>query len=251
MPSLAIVVTLSDEVMDLDRLRLLSVPVDTAATHNQTVGVPRDLEMDHPGAVVLKDRCPRRAASGGQKDADGALSMGSVWNAALTLSRSFESIPPNIVWSRPPSVSLSAARTPCSQSWVARYSVKMITRSSHHFPPGRIWSLEPADRPLDLGVKLGSGFSAHDFISLSSDQFLGDGRPEEAVAGSVESLVEPPPRPRHRPSSPPPPRSICRWRTPRVGLETQLSASWRCEARSRAARAYGGRRRGWRRASPS
>jgi hypothetical protein len=64
------------------------------------------------------------------------LCSGPAWNAALTLSRSSSSMPPYSVCRRSPSVRPSAASRVFSQFCVARYSVKMITRSSDHLPSG-------------------------------------------------------------------------------------------------------------------
>ena len=116
------------------------------------------------------------------------LCLGSVWNAALTRSRSFESMPPYIVSSRSPPVSPSAASTPCSQFCVARYSVKMMTRSFDHFPPGRMCSFSQPDQPLGLGVELGHGTFRPGLHLLEQRQLLGDRFPEQQ-AGRVDGLV--------------------------------------------------------------
>ncbi len=116
------------------------------------------------------------------------LCFGSVWNAALTRSRSFESIPPYIVRSRSPPVSPSAASTPCSQFWVARYSVKMITRSSDHFPPGRMCSFSQRISPLALASSWEVARLRPRLHLLEQRQLLGRRLPEQE-AGGVEGLV--------------------------------------------------------------
>ena len=59
-------------------------------------------------------------------------------------------MPPYMVSSRSPSVNPSTDKTSCSQFCVARYSVKMMTRSFDHFPPGLRCSVEPVTSCLTL-----------------------------------------------------------------------------------------------------
>ena len=131
---------------------------------------------------------PSEAASVASRMRTG-LCFGSVWKAALIRSRSFESIPPYIVMSRSPSVSPSAARTPCSQFCVARYSVKMMTRSSDHLPPGRMCSSSQRISPLALASSWEVARSAQAFISFSSDSSSGDGSRKRRPAASRASWV--------------------------------------------------------------
>ena len=86
-------------------------------------------------------------------------------------------------------MSPSAASTPWSQFWVARYSVKMMTRSLDHLPPGRMCSLSQRISRLGLGVELRAmACSAQAFISLSSASSSAIGSLEEQ-AGGIEGLV--------------------------------------------------------------
>ena len=191
---------------------------------------------------------PSEAASVASRMRTG-LCFGSVWNAALIRSRSFESIPPYMVISRSLPVRPSAARTPCSQFCVARYSVKMMTRSSDHLPPGRMCSLSQRISPFGLGVELGGGPFRPRLHLLQQRQLLGRRLPEQE-AGGVEGLVG----------------RLLGLVVDRVVLVHPVDLALEdapggpgdalplpgvCGARTRAAPACGGRRRGWRRAASS
>ena len=96
---------------------------------------------------------PSEAASVASRMRTGAL-LGSAWKAALIRSRSSRSMPPYIVISRSPPVKPSAASSSCSQFCVARYSVKMMTRSSVHLPAGLSVRRSQSISSLGLGVEL-------------------------------------------------------------------------------------------------
>ncbi len=69
---LPLLVALADEVVDENSLGLLAVAVDTAVPLLHAVGVPRNLVVDQPGAVVLEVET-FGGGIGGQQDAHGAL----------------------------------------------------------------------------------------------------------------------------------------------------------------------------------
>ena len=85
-------------------------------------------------------------------------------------------------------MSPSAASTPCSQFCVARYSVKMMTRSLDHLPPGRMCSLSQRISPLALASSWALARSAQAFISFSSAS-SSVGRLAEEQAGGVDGIV--------------------------------------------------------------
>ena len=117
------------------------------------------------------------------------LFLGSVWKAALIRSRSFESMPPYIVMRRSPPVSPSEARTPWSQFWVCRYSVKMMTRWMPQAPLGRMCSLSQPINRLVLASSCEDALPAQDFISLSSAHSSGLGSWKSSAAASSASWV--------------------------------------------------------------
>ena len=189
---------------------------------------------------------PSEAASVASRMRTG-LFFGSVWKAALIRSRSFESMPPYIVIRRSPPVSPSAARTPWSQFWVARYSVKMMTRSIAPGTVGPDVLVEPADQPLGLGVELRGCLAGPGLHLLEQCPLLGARLLEEqrggvqGLVGRLVGLVI------HRVIFFHPVDLALEDAT--SGLRAALPLPGVARASSRAAPGCGGRQRGWRRAA--
>ena len=83
----------------------------------------------------------------------------------------------------------SVARTVLSQFCVARYSVKMMTRSLPHFLPGRKWSLSQRINSFAFESSCADARPAHSFICLSRASSSSDGSLNSRLAVSTASVV--------------------------------------------------------------
>ena len=113
---------------------------------------------------------PSEAASVASRMRTG-LCSGLAWKAALiALALRRRPCRRTAVSRRSPPASPSAARSSCSHFWVARYSVKMITRSSDHLPSGLTMPSQPGDQGARPCCRAGAGAASAQAAIWSSSQ---------------------------------------------------------------------------------
>ena len=107
----------------------------------------------------------------------------------MIASRVFESIPPYMDIMRSWPVNPSDAMTSESHFWVARYSVKRMTRSSVHWPSGRMCSFSQAInwRAFESFCEQARSAQARIFLIRASSSSLGS--ENSRVAASTASPV--------------------------------------------------------------
>ena len=194
--ALPVVVPLADEVVDEHALRSLPVPVDTAVALFEAVRVPGDLEVDHPGAVVLKVDA-FGSGVGGQQDADGTV-------LGVGLEGRLDPLPVLRVHAAVHRHEAVAAGEPLrSQNTLEPVlGVPVLGEDDDSLvAPGTVGTdvlVEPADQPLGLGVELRgclAGPGLH-FLEQSHSSWLGSWKSSAAasnaswVASSASSSTE-------------------------------------------------------------